>query len=317
MIILSRIGLITVLIGLCIGVFGCTTVAMAEFTGAKGSGAGENTLTTLAGGGVKLMCESTKESPSQIKWTIGKEGSKGPQTKGTRLVISALKWGPCELNSSKQKKEEAKVGECEYELKQPGEETRSATFTVTKGCTVKSKACEMHVEAEGNKELKEDEVYNEADEATGATIVDPVVEGLTTKASSACELVGIASSKEAVLEGMFEVQGAAGAPIAPGLGLSPSSVSIFATTIVKQKVDYTNHGLTPWMAGVPSTKGPPGIFTLLGNPETTCTMQTLQPQTSCKATVEYNPATAVSEVIYQFKLKWDGASRFFIAAKKP
>ncbi len=306
----------TVFIGLCIVFFGCTTAAMAEFTGPEGSGAGESTVTTLTGGGVKLICESSKESPGQLKWAIEKEGSKGPQTKGTRLVVDDSKWGACQLNSSKQKKEEAKVGECEYELKQPGEETRSATFTVTKGCTIKSKACEMHVEAEGNKELKEDDVYNEADEATGATVVDPIVEGLTTKASSACELVGITSSKDAVLEGMFEVQDAAGAPVAPILRLSILFYYITAAMEAKRSVTYTNFGLTPWAAGNPTVTGPLGIFTLPGGAENTCTMQTIQPQASCKATVVYNPANAVSGVTYTYKLKYAGAPVFTFMAEK-
>jgi hypothetical protein len=107
---------------------------------------------------------------------------------GPDLAVKLKTWTACVTESSgiETKEGSTTANECEMEVRQPNEETKSPA-TVLSTCAFKievskGKICEVVVEPEGNKERKE-VLFNDSGENDENLLFRFAMEGITTKPS--------------------------------------------------------------------------------------------------------------------------------------
>jgi hypothetical protein len=162
--------------------------AFAEFESQSeaSSGKGQVIQAKFVGGGAGVMCQAYEESSGPAKWTTPNGGRPA-----TKLHIEVEKWGKC-TGTFAGIKEVVKVSGCAMELKQAGTSSQGLA-SVLKTCTITSSICEIKIEPEANKELKEVELTDSGASSENLAL-EPAVSGITTTVSGA--LCPIKATKE-------------------------------------------------------------------------------------------------------------------------
>jgi hypothetical protein len=197
----------------CAAIFGIMSVwapqASAQFKSGEAKsdkGSSYAAAVALKDGSATIECEAA-ETKAVGSWTVENEKHEEVE-KGSSLVFEYKDWDSCVTESSgiETKAGATTGGECEMEVQQPNEETKSAV-TVKSSCVFKIEVnkeatCEVRVEPEGNKE-RNDALFNYSGEDDESLILTLAAKGITAKAKgTGCEKAKIKeSSAEAELTG--------------------------------------------------------------------------------------------------------------------
>jgi hypothetical protein len=194
---MSRLKLLTVLVGMIATVALSATPAFATFQSKTGSSKGtvKTGAVVLTGGGATLECTSSSGT-----WTILSGGV--PATTGKNEQLAFTTFTGCTAKSSLLKGAAAVVKACTLELEQNQGENKAIGSTVA-NCTVEVKAigtCTITVEG-GQTGLKENTLVN-----SGANdIITANDSGIKSKPSAAC--LGIKETKEATQKAVATAEG--------------------------------------------------------------------------------------------------------------
>ncbi len=236
----------------------CVSSASAQFKASEASHEGSSyaAAMTLKAGGGTIECEATETKA--VGSSIVENTAKEHVEKGTDLVVQYKKWDACVTEASGIETKEGNTtgGECEMEVKQPNEETRSVV-NVNSTCTFKivvssGKICEVKVEPEGNKERKE-ALFSDSGEKNEDLLLTLAMGSVTTKISGeACKTAHIEASSKGELTGSVEQAQVAAMVINPLYTLSRvgNNAGLNVVGVRREvKVHYTGNSVANVMPG--------------------------------------------------------------------
>lgn len=212
------------LLGACgvllVGLLVLSATASAEFKSSLKQGKGQLSFFDIAGGGGEIVCGEETELGSPVSWTL---------TSGV-LQVNAKNLNDCTIRVGKTK-EKATMTECEFEVKEPGEQMKNVEGTAVKSCNVKDEICGVSVEASNlNSELAFGGKENEDAQ------VEPLTQTGVTKVSGA--LCPITSSKQEKMEGVMMLEDVQPAPPRPNFTMlrAGGPLRMSSTTAVRQMI---------------------------------------------------------------------------------